>query len=93
MTVRLPSGDPHVWESDFSRCVIEMSRDGCHRSMEAVQIHIVNLRKEHHSAMHQLQMDASSLSVTLAQRMAEARAEIEKQNQRLRCVHCACSPA
>ena len=43
--------------------------------------------------MHQLQMDASSLCVTLTQYMDEARAEIEKLNQKLRCVHCACSTA
>ena len=43
--------------------------------------------------MHQLQIDASSLSMALSQHMNEARAEIEEQSQRSRCVTCACNMA
>ena len=93
MTITLPSGNLHVFESDSAQCGIEMSGDCCHCSMEAVQIKIVDLKREHHIAMHQLQMDASSLNVTLAQHMDEARAEIQEQNQQFRCARCACNTA
>ena len=58
--------------------------------MEAVQLHISDLRQDHTSAMHQLQIDAS---MALSQHMNEARAEIKEQSQRSRCVTCACNMA
>ena len=65
----------------------------CHCSMEAVQLQVVDLRQEQTTAMHQLQMDASSLSMALAQHMDEARAELEQQSQQSRCVTHACDMA
>ena len=79
----------HVLGSDIT----ELNSDGCHCSMEAVQLHIVDLRQEHTSAMQQLQMDASSLSTALAQHINEARAENEEQSQRCGCVTYACNMA
>ena len=88
-TITLQSGALHVLGSDMA----ELSSDCCQCSMEAVQLHVVGLRQEHTTAMHQLQMDASSLSLALAQHMDEARAENEEHSQRSRCVTHACDMA
>ena len=95
MVMTLPSGSYACSHqgSDFPQLLIEMSIGCCYCSMEVVQRHMIDLRREHLLAMHQLQMDASSLSMALAQHMDEARAKTEEQTQQLRCVTCACDMA
>ena len=86
MTITLPSGNSQVWGSETFQCL-------CQCSIEAVQLHIIDLRKEHTTAMHQLQMDASSLNVALAQHMIKAKADNGEQHQQLRCAVHGCHKA